>query len=562
MVNWQSRKLGDILLLCNGLCLLLLFNILSTAYYFRIDMTQEERYSIKSPTMDLLGSLEDVVYVEVFLEGDLNASFRRLRNAIDETLGVFDSYAAKGIQFKFTNPTTAQSKKAQSEFVEELVAKGIQMLPVVENSDGQRKTTIVFPGAIISYQGMETAVMLFKHSQAINYQEVVNQSIEGLEYELAAAIERVSVTERKRVGFLSGHGELDEIETASFRSALMDRYDVLNITLTTNLDPLDCQVLLVAKPSTRFTEKEKYFLDQYVMNGGRVLLCMDQMDASMDSASSENYFAYPLETGLMDQLFRYGVRVNPDLVQDRVSSRYPVVTGMVDNKPQVMQAEWPFFPLINQYGQHPVTRNLDAIMTRFVSSVDSVRADGIKKTPLMMTSSYARKVSAPVKVSINDLRRNVDPASFSEGPIVLGYLLEGSFTSLYRNRFLPNGIDSTGFKRTGVPSRIIVVGDGDIMRNDINTRNGKPQQLGLDPFSGYTFANQELLLNMVAYLADDSGLITARNREIRLRPLDKTRVREERGMWQVVNVGIPLVLVVVFGLTRSYIRRRRYSQFG
>jgi gliding-associated putative ABC transporter substrate-binding component GldG len=217
---------------------------------------------------------------------------------------------------------------------------------------------------------------------------------------------------------------------------------------------------------------------------------------------------------------------------------------------------------VNQYGSHAVTRNLDAVATRFVSSVDTVRADGIRKTPLMLSSSYSRKVGAPVKVSVNDLRKNVDPASFNEGPIVLGYLLEGPFTSLYRNRFLPEGVDSTGFRETGVPSKIVVLGDGDIMRNDINTRNGNPQQLGLDPFSGYVFANQELLLNLVAYLADENGLITARNREIRLRPLDKTKIREGRTTWQLLNVGLPLVLLVILGITRNVIRRRRFAQFA
>jgi ABC-2 type transport system permease protein len=562
MVNWKSRKLGDLLLLANGIVALILANIVASQFFFRIDMTQEQRYTIKEPTRNLLSELDDVVYVEVFLEGDLNASFRRLRNAIGETLEVFDGYAKRGIRYKFTDPTSAMSAKAQNEFVQELVAKGIQMLPVIENRDGQRTEKIVFPGAVISYRGLETGVMLFKHSQGKNYQEVVNQSIEGLEYELAGAIQRLSSDNSRRIAFLSGHGELDEQETASFRSALMERYDVATVSLSGPLKPADCQVLIVAKPTTQFSEKEKYVLDQYIMNGGRLLMCLDRMDATMDSASREDYFATPVETGLMDQLFRYGVRVNPDLVQDRVSSRYPVVTSVVDNQPQVMQTEWPFFPLINRYGQHSVTRNLDAVLTRFISSIDTVGADGIKKTPLMMTSPYARRISSPVRVSVNDLRKNVDPASFNEGPIALGFLLEGSFTSVFRNRFLPDGVDNAGYRDAGLPAKIIVVGDGDIMRNDINTRNGKPQQLGLDPFSGYVFANQELLLNMVAYLADENGLIMARNREIRLRPLDKARVREERTLWQFVNVGMPLALVIVFGVTRSYFRRRRYAQFA
>jgi ABC-2 type transport system permease protein len=562
MVSWKSKKLRDLLILANGLCFMLLLNILSSAWFGRVDMTQERRYSVQPPTRALLSSLEDVVYVEVFLEGELNPSLRRLRNAIGETLEVFDGYSSRGVQFRFTDPSLAKSKKAQSEFAQELADRGIQMLPVVETRDGQRVEKIVFPGAIVAYQGMETAVMLFKHSQARNYQEVVNQSIEGLEYEIASAIQRLGAGERRRIGFLGGHGELDEQQTASLRDALLSRYDVVDVDLSGKLGPLDCEVLVIAKPLRPFSEQEKFRLDQYVLNGGRLIAGLDQLDASMDSASRENYFAFPLHTGLMDQFFRYGARVNPDLVQDRVSARYPVVTGMVDNQPQIMQMEWPFFPLINQYGAHPTTRNLDAVATRFISSIDTVRADGIRKTPLMMTSVYARKTNSPVKVSVDDLRRNVDPASFSDGPICVGYLLEGSFTSLYRNRFAPQGVDTTGYRTAGIPSKIIVIGDGDLFRNDINPRNRKPQQLGLDPFSGYIFANQDMLLNMISYLADENGLITARNREVRLRPLDKEKIRQERTGWQVVNLGVPLLFLLAFGVTRNVWRKRRYSRFA
>lgn len=296
------------------------------------------------------------------------------------------------------------------------------------------------------------------------------------------------------------------------------------------------------------------------MRGGKLMLFLDQMHASMDSASFDNNFAFPYETGLQDQLFKYGVRVNPDLIQDRFSASYPVVVSETGGQPQIMQMEWPFFPLIYQHANHPISRNMDAALTRFISSVDSVGAIGVKKTPLLFSSQYSRRLTAPVKVSVNDLRKNVDPASFSEGPIPVAWLLEGTFTSLYKNRFLPDGAPKDKVLTSG-ESKIIVVGDGDFVRNDINPRNGMPQQLGMDPISKRVFANERLVLNMVAYLTDQDGLITARNKEILARPLDKEKVKQEKSYWQFVNLVLPIFIILFIGIVQSWWRRRTYAKF-
>ncbi|MBY0433509.1 MAG: gliding motility-associated ABC transporter substrate-binding protein GldG, partial [Cyclobacteriaceae bacterium] len=392
--------------------------------------------------------------------------------------------------------------------------------------------------------GMEKGVMLLRGNNA----QRLNPSIEGLEFELANTISALVNEDRKRVGFVTGHGELDSIQSASLRSGLSELYDVESVRLSAGQQLSGFGVLVVAKPRARFTEQDKYAMDQYLMRGGRLLMLIDQLEAAADSASRENYFAFPYALGLDDQLFRYGVRVNPDLVQDRVSLRYPVVTGVVNDKPQITPIEWPFFPLINQYANHPATRNIDASVLKFASSVDTVKAVNVRKTLLLVTSAYSRKLKAPVKVSANDLRSGDVNASLNEGPIALGYLLEGKFTSVFKNRFLPVGVDSAAFKPDGVDSKVIVIGDGDIARNEVRLRTGQPQRLGLDPFSGYTFANQELLMNLVAYLADEKGLISARSKEVKVRPLDKEKVRSERVMWQVINVVMPVVLVVLLGI--------------
>jgi gliding-associated putative ABC transporter substrate-binding component GldG len=296
------------------------------------------------------------------------------------------------------------------------------------------------------------------------------------------------------------------------------------------------------------------------MNGGKLMMFIDRLDAVMDSASRQDYFAFPYDLNLENLLFKYGVRINPDLIQDKIAARYPVVTGMVGNRPQLMQMDWPFFPLINQYAEHPITRNLDATLLRFASTIDTVKAEGVSKLPLLFTSPNSRRLGTPVKVSANDLRANVNASQFQNGRLPVSYLLEGEFTSLYKDRFLPNGADSTITIQTkSKPTKIIVIADGDVVRNDINPRTGQPQQLGFDPISSYTFANQDLLLNMVSYLMDEDGLINTRSKEVKIRPLNKIKIAEERAFWQILNLVVPIALLCCFGLLRNYLRKRKFT---
>ena len=560
MVNWQSKKLGDLLLLANGVALVVVINLLSSTSFFRVDLTEENRYTIKQPTVELLQSLDDDVYVEVFLAGDLNAGFKRLQKAIEEMLDEFRITSQNKIHYSFTNPESALGKKAQGEFMNELVAKGINPINVIDNKGGERIEKLVFPGAVISYGGFEKGVMLLKGNRASGSDQVLNQSIEGLEYEFSNAIYQMTNSNRKRIGLLSGHGELDSLPIASFNNALLDQYDVFKVILDHKKNIENYDLLIMLKPTKPYSELDKLKLDQFVMNGGRMLLLIDRLDAVMDSASRQDYFAFPYDLNLDDLLFKYGVRINPDLVQDKISARYPVVTGQVGNRPQLMQMDWPFFPLINQYAEHPITRNLDATLLRFASSIDTVKAAGVNKTPLLFTSPNSRKLGTPVKVSVNDLRTNVDPSLFQHAHLPISYLLDGKFTSLYNNRFLPVGVDSNfSLITSSVPTKIIIVADGDVARNDVNPRTGQPQQLGFDPISSYTFANQELLLNMVSYLVDEGGLINARNKEVKLRPLNKIKIVEEKSFWQVINLVVPIVLLFGYGIIRSYLRTRKYT---
>lgn len=559
MVISASKRLGDLLLLGNGLVFIVLINIISTSYFFRIDLTAEHRFTLNEPTKNLLLYIDDDVYVDVYLAGDLNADFTRLQKSIQETLEEFRVYSKNRIQYRFIDPSSALSKKAQNEFMTELAQKGISPMNVIDSRQGQRSEKIVFPGALVSYGGFETGIMFLKGNRAESAQEVLNQSIEGIEFELANAINKLVNSDRKRIGFVKGHGELDTLSLASLNNALLDLYDVYHVDLSNRQSIENYDALIIAKPQTAYSELDKYKLDQYLMRGGKLLFLLDRLDASMDSASNPNYFAFPYTLKLEDLLFKYGVRINLDLVQDRVSAKYPIVTGQVGNRPQIMQIDWPFYPLITQYQDHPITRNLDASILKFVSSMDTVKAEGVKKTPLLFTSPNSKILGAPVKIGVDDLRKQPNLENFEQGRWPVAYLLEGEFASLYKNRFKPEGADEENFVDLGKPSKIIVVSDGDIARNEINTRNGQAQQLGNDPVTGYTFANQDLLLNMVAYLTDENGLIKIRSKELMIRPLDKVKISDQRIFWQVFNLMTPLALILIFGLLRNYLRKRRYG---
>lgn len=561
MVNWESRKTADLLLLANGVMALLLVNLLSSQFFFRLDLTEEKRYSIHPTTREMLSKLDDDVHVEIFLEGELNAGFRRFQKSIRETMEMFRIYSGNKVQYSFTDPGTALSQKARSEFMADLSAKGIQPTNVIDTRDGERVEKIIFPGALVSYGGVEAGVMLLKGNKAQTPEEEINQSIEGIEFEIANAIYKLTESDPKIVGIISGHGELDGADVTSFRDALGELYHVMTLGLQdTRLE--DAEAIVIAKPVRAFSPIEKFRLDQYIMRGGKVLFLIDRLDASMDSTTQANYFAFPYATDLDDLLFRYGVRINPDLLQDRYAARYPVITGQrEDGTPQMHLMEWPFFPLINRFTDHPITHNLDRVVTRFVSSIDTVKAAGVRKTPLMFTSQYSRRLTAPVNVNINELRRNLTAEQFTESFIPIAYLLEGRFTSLYKNRFLPEGADRGSFFEESPATSLIVVSDGDLVRNDVNRRTGQPLPLGFDPFSNYTFANQDLLLNMIAYLVDENGLIRARNKDIRIRPLDREQIAAEKTRWQVLNLGLPLILLIVFGALRAWWRKKKFANF-
>lgn len=563
MVDPKSKRAEYLLTFFIGLVSVVVLYQLVSRFPFRIDLTDEKRYSISPATRELVSNLEDVVYVDIYLEGELPSGFQRLQRSVRETLEEFSVYSNGNVQYQFVNPDQARSERARNEFMQYLANRGIQPTNVFTNEGGKRTQKLIFPGAIVSYYGEEQGVLLLKGNKGDSPEEILNQSIEGIEYELANAIRTLAQTERKLIGLVKGHNELDSLELAGFTNALLQKYDVFNVNLNRSDRALsEYDALLVIKPGSPFTEIEKFNLDQYIMEGGKAMFFLDALKVNMDSAGGEGTIAIPNEINLRDLLFRYGARVNDNLIQDLNSGQYPVVAGNIGDQPQITLLPWPFFPVANQFGDHPIVKNLDAVYSKFVSNIDTVKAEGIKKTPLLYTSQYSRVINPPVRVAFNDLQEELQPELFSEGPQPIAYLLEGSFPSSFRNRNLPRGVDRSEFKEKGSETKIIVCADGDIIRNEINIQTDQPLDLGFDQFTQVTYANKDFVMNSLEYILEDNGIITARNKEIEIRPLDTVKLEEEKGWWQAFNMLLPLIVLFIFGYLKFYLRRRKYTNFG
>jgi gliding-associated putative ABC transporter substrate-binding component GldG len=556
----QNRRWEDILSFSALALLLVWFNLLSSEWRYRLDLTEEKRYTLSEATQHLLGSLDEVVYVEVYLEGELNPGFRRLQEAIRETLEEFRIHAGARLQYRFIDPEAVTTPQNRQAFYEQLVAKGIPATNVFDRDEGKRTEKLIFPGALVSYRNRETGVLLLKGNTSSSAQEQLNQSVEGVEYHLASAIQKLASREKKSIAFIEGQDELHPEETADMTAALSEYYYVDRVSL--NEAPLDrYAALIVAQPKKRFTEEEKYRLDQYIMGGGKALFLLDKIQLTLDSIGQGGTYAFAYDLNLEEILFKYGVRLNSDLIQDRQQPGIiELYMGQFGDRAQIQPYPWPYYMYLNRFGEHPVVRNLDLILTRFASTNDTVAAPGIRKTPLMFTSQYTRVRPMPNLVELNEIRQEMDYSFFDQSFLPVAYLLEGEFSSLYALRFPPPGINPTDVKKSSPSTKIIVVSDGDVFRQEIDPRSGERLPLTYDRFRKQDLSNKDFILNALSYLTDENGLILSRKKQVTLRLLDRKRLDEERQWWQTVNLGLPVLLTLGLGLGLRALRKRKFAK--
>lgn len=561
----MNNKKRDILSLSLIIIILIMLNFVGSFVFHRFDLTSEKRYTLSDATKSLLADLNDVVFVKVYMGKDeeFPAGFKRLRDETQEMLNEFRSYADNNIEYEFINPSASADKKQKDQLFKQLYDKGLQPTNLeVKNKNGNSQK-VIWPAAIVSYHDREVPWQLLKTQQGKSPERQLNNSIQALEYEFASSIRNLTTIVRPHIGILSGHGELEPLFVDDIKKSLREFYSIKRIEINEALNALDSlKAIIIAKPDTSFSEKDKYIIDQFVMHGGKVIWLIDPLNTSVDSLRAMGgTIATAYDLNLDNILFKYGVRINQNLIVDLQAAAIPVNKAFVGQEPRFELMPWVFSPLIMPLKNHPIVKNLEMIKADFVSSIDTVAAKGIKKTVLLETSKYSKRLPAPVRIDLRMVNMKPDESQFNNPNQAIAVLLEGEFESVFKNRGLPIFENNTtnSFVVKGVNTQMIVISDGDIIRNEVQFSTQKSYPLGYDKYTNQTFGNKTFILNCVNYLCDDSGLISIRARELTMRLLDKTKVNEESLKWQIINVVLPLLLILIFGVTYHFIRKKRYA---
>ncbi len=571
----KANKKRDLSFFTLAIVAILVLNILGSLTFFRVDLTTEKRYTLNQATKDLLERVDEVLLFKIYLEGDFPPAFQKLQRETKQMLDEFRAYNPK-IQYRFIDPSESSDRKIRKQIYEQLESKGLYPIEVKTESDDASSQVRIFPGAIANYlDDRELAVSLLIPQLSLPPEAQINSSIQNLEYTLANTVRRLVQERRKSIAFIEGHGELEANYVADLSAALGQYYNIQRMNLrdfaidTVTGQPSLLQQLqklrsfeaaIIAKPTKPFTDLDRFLLDQYIMNGGKTLWFVDAVSADMDSLSQQSSFlATPLldQLNIGDMLFKYGARVNTNLVKDLVAA------GVNDRR---SINRWVYFPMIMSQSKHPIVKDLNAIKTEFISSVDTILSPGVSKTFLLRSSPYSRTVSTPHVVSLRAMYEPPIEREYQSRHLPLGVLLEGHFESVYKNRLLPK--DEMGrrlnVKDSGRFSQMLVVGDGDLVKNQLNILNpnlpkGSPLPLGFDQFTNTEFGNKAFVLNVVDYMLDDTNLMQIRSRELKIRLLDGKRIRAEKNKWMIVNTALPIGVVLIFGLIYVFLRKRRYG---
>ena len=552
---------------------LLLLNVVARFFYFRYDLTSEQRYSISKPTKTMVKDLKDIVTVKVYLDGDLNAGFTRLKESTRNLLKEFRAYGGKNIEYEFINPMAIQNLDDRKVMIKDLIERGLAPTNLQTKSKNESKQQLIFPGALVTFAGHEVPVQLLDNQIGYGPQEILNHSEIQLEYKFANAIQKLTQLRPTRVAFIDGHGELSKLETADLRQTLKTmEFEVKDIDLSnTYYVPSTIDVIIVAKPRFTFDEQDKYKIDQYIMHGGKIIWLVDGTNATMDSLRTSHegqQFVLGNENNynLQDMLFKYGVRINSDVVQDMsMCNQIPMKTGNMGGSPQFQMFPWYYYPLLISDNNHAIIKNLDPVASFFPSSIDTVRNPGVTKTILLHTTDNAKAQMAPTRVHFGILMSKPNPAYYNQPKIPVAVLLEGQFESVFKNRMSPeflaasDTIPALKFVEQSKASKMIVISNGDIIRNEMRS-DSSYYPLGYYMFTKQQFANKDFILNCIQYLADDQGILETRNKEVKLRLLNTVKVEDEKLKWQLINILLPIILIVLFGIGFNAYRKRKYAQ--
>lgn len=575
----KSLKKSQLVSFFITLVLIAVINVIGSYVFTRFDLTSEKRYTLSETTKETLRNLDDYVYFKVYLEGDFPAGFKKLRRETKEMLDEFRAYT-KFIDYEFINPSESNDRAEIAESYKLLYQAGLNPTDLtVQNADGSTRQMIIWPGALVSYHNeTELPIDLLESQLGQSSEEALNASMQNLEYRLLDAIMKVTRKKKPSIAFIEGHGELTELEVYDITQTFEQNYHVTRGEIAGKVDALiersenskgevsaniKYDAIIIAKPTKPFDEKDKFLIDQYIMHGGKVLWLVEPVFATMDSLTSqESTIGIEQDLNLEDMLFKYGVRLNHNLLLDLNCAALPIRTGQVAGQAQLEFYRWFYFPLVQAASNHPMVRNMNAIKLDFVSSISATTSEGdVVKTPLLKTSDYTKISGAPVFISLAMLRQNPDKRMFPARSQNVAYLLKGTFPSLYANRIATEIAESDvmHFLPVSEPTAMIVVADGDIIRNQIDVISKKPLPLGYDQYTQNTYGNKSFIENAISYLVDGERLIDIRSREFKIRILDPDKKVNQRLRWQIVNIVVPTGLVILLGVILSLIRKKKFS---
>ena len=544
--------------------ILVVLNVLGTLFFHRFDLTKDKRYTLSPTSLGILKQVQNPLSIKIYMEGDLPADFKRLQQETKQLLEEFQAYN-KNIVFEFVDPL--ENEEESDELTKSLFQKGLTPINITVDDKGKQSQEMVFPWAVAVYNEKEVNIPLLKNIMGASTTQKVIGSIQHLEYSIADAINKITKNKQKKVAIIRGNGELKEIHIAKMLMQIKESYYIGPFTLdSVAKDPNGTlnalkkyDLAIISKPTEKFSDEEKEVLDQFIMNGGKTLWLIDQAAADMDSLYNDMgaTLAYPRDLNLNDMFFKYGFRINPELVKDEQGSPIKLATGEQGSATQYQDFIWKFAPQVYPTNQHPIVKNLGGIKFDFANPIDTLK-NGIKKTVLLQSSQYSKTIGTPVEVSLNMVTEKTTPQEYlNKGNKPLAVLLEGSFDSAFENRVLP--FKDNSFTAKGKPNKMIVVADGDLARNQLD-KNRMPVELGYDQRTGQLYDNKDFIMNCINYLLDDTGLINIRSKDVELPLLDKEKVYESYTLTQFITIGVPILILLIFGLVFTFVRKRKYSK--
>lgn len=544
--------------------LLLVLNTIGSYFFFRFDLTKDKRYTLSPTSLQIIEQVKNPLYIKVYMQGELPAEFKRLQLETRQMLEEFQGYNSN-IVFEFIDPLEDEATSMDN--IKELYRKGLTPINISMDDKGKQSQAMVFPWAIAVYDNKEVNIPLLKNIMGASTTDKVIGSVQHLEYSIADALNKITKEKQKKIAIIKGNGELHEAYIAKFLLQTKESYHIGPFTLDSvakqpvnTLEALKkYDLAIIAKPTEAFSESEKQVLDQYIVNGGKTIWLMEQVVAEMDSLYSPtgNAMAFSRDLNLNDFFFKYGVRIYPDLVKDEQGSPIKLATGEQGSATQFQEFNWKFAPQVYPQSKHPIVKNLGGIKFDFANAIDTLK-NGIKKTVLLQSSLYSKRIGTPTEINLNSVNEETTPADYlNKGTIPLAVLLEGNFHSMFENRVL--AFDQTNFQASGKGGKMIVISDGDVIKNQLD-KNLLPVELGYDQRSGNLYDNKDFLMNCVNYLLDDTGLINIRSKDLDLPLLDKEKVYENYTYIQFLTIGLPIVILAAFGFLFTFLRKRKYSR--